>query len=194
MKFKLEYLKSLGRKPRVHPNGFVQFDVEPNILRLNVWPETPIPGHPGRIHPIHNHSFDLKSKILLGQLTNDVYAYEPAPGYGDMVLHTARRVNTHDSILVPEAKDRWGRPMAAVGYMTLISSRTYRQGESYTLEKHLFHDSINKGLTATLMSLEKPSKNYAPQVAVPVGVEPMNNYLRDDFDEDLLWNIIGQVL
>lgn len=194
MRFKLEYLKSLGRKPRVHPNGFVQFDIEPNILRLNVWPADPIPGHPGRIHPIHNHSFDLKSKIIVGELTNDVYSYEPAPGHGDMVLHTARRINKHDSILVPEAKDRWGRPISAVGYMICIGSKTYRPGEFYTLEKHLFHDSIAKGLTATLMSLEKPSKNYAPQVAVPIGVEPMNNYLRDDFDEELLWGIIGQVL
>ena len=194
MKFTVAYLKDLGRKPRVHPNGFVQFDIEPNILRLNVWPADPIPGHPGRIHPIHNHSFDLRSKIILGKLTNDVYAFTPAPGYGDMVLHTARRVGSYDSILVPEAKDRWGRPMSAVGYMELIGSRTYLPGQSYTLEKHLFHDSIAHGLTATLMMLEKSSRNYAPQVAVPIGVEPMNNYSRDDFDEELLWGIIGQAL
>jgi hypothetical protein len=194
MMFTLAYLKTLGRKPRVHPNGFVQFDIEPNILRLNVWPAEPIPGHPGRIHPIHNHSFDLRSKIILGKLTNDVYVFEPAPGYGDMVLHTAQRVGTHDSILIPEAKDRWGRPMSAVGYMSLIGSKTYLPGESYTLEKHLFHDSKPKGLTATLMMLESVSKRYAPMVAVPIGVEPMNNFSRDDYDEDLLWSIIGQAL
>ena len=194
MKFKMEYLRSLGRKPRVHPNGFVQFDIEPNILRLNVWPATPIPGHPGRIHPIHNHSFDLRSKIILGSLTNDVYEYTPAPGYGDVVLHTAQRVGTYDSILVPKAVDRWGRPMPAVGYMRRIASHTYFPGSSYTLEKHLFHDSIGHGLTATLMTLEKPSKHYAPQVAVPIGVEPMNEFSRDGFDEELLWGIIGQAL
>lgn len=193
MKFTLQYLKALGRKPRVHPNGFVQFDIEPNILRLNVWPAEPIPGHPGRIHPIHNHSFDIRSKIILGALTNEVFEFTPAPGYGDMVLHTARRIATHDSILVPEAMDRWGRPMSAVGYMECVARRTYQPGESYSLEKHLFHDSTAKVLTATLMTLEKPSKHYAPQVAVPIGVEPMNEFSRDGFDEELLWGVIGQV-
>ena len=153
----------------------------------------PIPGHPGRIHPIHNHSFDLRSKIILGELTNDVYAFEPA-STGKFILHTASRVNTHDSILVPEAKDRWGRPMFPIGYMSMIGSRRYRPGESYTLEKHLFHDSIPKGFTATLMMLENSSKRYAPMVAVPIGVEPMNNFSREDYDEVLLWSIVEQAL
>lgn len=188
MKFTLEYLKSLGRRPRVHPNGFVQFDIEPNILRLNVWPAEPIPGHPGRIHPIHNHSFDLNSIIIYGALTNDVYAFEPSTYYATHVLHEARRINDYDSVLAPIERN-------SLGNLLLVSSRTYKPGQRYSLERDLFHDSIPNGLTATLMTLERTSKVYAPRVAVPVKIEPMNSRLsREGYDEDMLWDIIAQVL
>lgn len=193
MKFTVAGLKSLGRRPRVHPNGFVQFDVEPGILRLNVWPAEPIPGHPGRIHPIHSHSFDIRSRIIAGALTNDVYAFEPSE-YGNYVLHVATRTNAHDSVLAPLEKNFWGQPVPSMGYMVCIGSRTYRPGESYTLDRKLFHDSIAKGLTATLMTLEKPDKFYAPMVAVPMDVVPMNDYSREAYDEGMLWDIIAQVL
>lgn len=190
MKFTLDYLKSLGRKPRVHPNGFVQLDVEPTIMRLNVWPEKPIPGHPGRVHPIHNHSFDINSTIIYGALTNDTYMFrytEHAPSVTH-ILHEAKRINEFDSVLTPI-------PERFAGYLVKdYGSRTYEVGQRYILGRDILHDSIPNGLTATLMTLERASKVYAPQVAVPVGVEPRNDYRRDVFDEDMLWEIIGQVL
>jgi hypothetical protein len=186
VKFTLEYLKSLNRKPRVHPNGFVQFDVEPNILRLNVWPADPIPGHPGRVHPIHNHSFDIGSTIIYGALTNDTYGFEPSTYYVTHVLHEAQRVNQFDSILVPVER-------RSVGNLLLLSSRTYKAGQRYALDREILHDSIPNGLTATLMTLEKPGR-YEPKVAIPVNVAPRNDYRRDAFDEGMLWDIIAQVL
>jgi hypothetical protein len=186
MKFTLEYLKSLGRKPRVHPNGFVQFDVEPNIMRLNVWPAEPIPGHPGRIHPIHNHSFDIGSTIICGALTNDVYSFQPSTYYATHILHEARRVNEYDSVLTPIERN-------SLGNLIREASRTYKAGQRYTLNREILHDSIPHGLTATLMTLEKPGR-YAPRVAIPINVEPMNGYLRDAFDEGMLWGIIAQAI
>lgn len=186
MKFKLDYLKALGRKPRVHPNGFVQFDVEPNILRLNVWPAEPIPGHPGRIHPIHTHSFDINSTIICGELTNEVYWFEPTSYATSHVIHEAQRTNEYDSVLRVI-------PMRSEGYLSFIRRRTYRVGERYRLERHLFHDSIPHGLTATLMTLEKPGR-YVPQVAVPVNVKPINDYSRYAFDEGMLWDVIAQAI
>lgn len=196
MRFTLEYLKSLGRKPRVHPNGFVQFDIEPNILRLNVWPADPIPGHPGRVHPVHNHSFDLRSRVIHGALTNRTFHFYPslipfrreAAVVGDeVVMHEARRVGDHDSVLAPVE----GQPC---GYLTLMTSGTHKAGESYTLERSVLHDSVPVGLTATLMTLERPSPVYKPLVAVPLGVKPMNGYSREAFDEGLLWEIVAKVL
>ena len=127
MKFTVAKLKAMGRRPRVHPNGFVQFDIEPNILRLNVWPAEPIPGHPGRIHPIHNHCFDINSTIIHGALTNDVYAFQASTDYVTHILHEAERVNEHDSILkVVPAGALW-LPIP-VGHLVLLSSRTYKPG------------------------------------------------------------------
>jgi hypothetical protein len=186
MKFALEYLKSLNRKPRVHPNGFIQFDVEPNIMRLNVWPADPIPGHPGRIHPIHNHSFDIGSTVICGALTNDTYYFEKSTSYVTHVLHEARRVSENDSVLSPVDG-------TSTGFVGRMSSHTYKAGQRYTLNREILHDSIPNGLTATLMTLEKPGR-YAPKVAIPVMVAPMNGYLRDAFDEGMLWDIITQVL
>ena len=107
------HLRNMDRKPRVHPNGFIQFDVIPGALRLNIWPDQPIPGHPGRIHPIHNHSFDLHSVVLVGALTNVTYSLRQerwiTPTY---VLHEARRISEHDSILVPTSE----RGDMATGY------------------------------------------------------------------------------
>jgi hypothetical protein len=192
MKFTLAKLKATGRRPRVHPNGFVQFDIEPNIMRLNVWPAEPIPGHPGRVHPIHNHSFDINSTIIHGELTNDVYAFRPSTDYVTHILHEAERVNEHDSVLkiVPAGAPWFPIP---TGHLVLLSSRRYAPGQRYSLERNLFHDSVADGLTATLMTLEKPGR-YQPKVAIPLTVNPMNDYRREGYDEDLLWGIIAQVL
>jgi|SRR5271157_1905526 len=182
-----DYLKSLGRKPRVHPNGFIQFDVEPGVLRLNIWPDQVIEGHPGRIHPIHNHSFDLHSVILVGALTNVTYSLRQEAWIKPThVLHQARRINEHDSVLEPV--------YSGAGALKVLKMDTYHPGQDYSLPREWLHDSLPHGLTMTLMWTADPSAVYSPLVAVPVGVPPMNNYKRDAFDENLLWGIIGQAL
>jgi hypothetical protein len=183
----IDYLKSLGRKPRVHPNGFIQFDLEPGVLRLNIWPEQPIPGHPGRVHPIHNHSFDLHSVVLIGALTNVTYSLRQerwiTPTH---VLHQAQRINDHDSVIAPIS--------SGAGGLKVLKMDTYHPGQDYSLPRAWLHDSLPHGLTMTLMWSENPDPVYAPLIAVPVGVEPLNDYKRDGFDENLLWDIIEHAL
>jgi hypothetical protein len=183
----IKYLKSLGRKPRVHPNGFIQFDVEPGVLRLNIWPEQMLEGHPGRVHPIHNHSFDLYSVILVGKLTNITYqTRQDAWIKPTHYLYEARRINEHDSVLERIAS-------AGVG-LTVESMRTYSPGQDYFLRRDWLHDSLPHGLTMTLMWTANPDTVYSPKIAVPVDVPPMNDYKRDAFDENLLWDIIETAL
>jgi hypothetical protein len=184
---RINLLKSLGRKPRVHPNGFIQFDIIPGELRMNVWPERLIEGHPGRIHPIHNHSFDLHSVVMVGALTNVTYSLRQerwmTPTH---VLHQARRVNAHDSVLEPIH--------SGAGALKVLKIETIHAGQDYALPRLWLHDSLPHGLTMTLMWTENPDSVYAPHIAVPVGVQPMNDYRRDAFDEDMLWDIIETAL
>jgi hypothetical protein len=183
----INFLKSLGRKPRVHPNGFIQFDIEPGVLRLNVWPDQPIPGHPGRIHPIHNHSFDLYSVILVGALTNITYNIRQERWVKPThIPHRARRINEHDSVLSPIH--------SGAGDLKVLKMDTYHPGQDYALPRHILHDSLPHGLTMTLMWAANPDDVYAPVIAVPVGVQPMNTFRRDGFDESLLWGFIERAL
>lgn len=183
----VEYLKALGRSPRVHPNGFVQFDIEPGVLRLNIWPDQGIEGHPGRVHPIHNHSFDLHSVILVGALTNVTYDLRQEAWIKPThELHVARHIDQHNTVLQPVR--------GGAGALKVLKMDTYHPGQDYSLPRAYLHDSLPHGLTMTLMWTENPDPMYAPKVAVPVGVQPMNNYKRDGFDANLLWDIIGQAL
>ena len=186
---KLAELKALGHQPRIHPNGFIQLDIKPGRLRLNVWtPDGVFCG--SRAHPIHNHSYDISSRILRGALTNLTYLDRWAsPGDATHILHTAQKVpgTVNETILVP--LDR--------GYTRLVSheARTYAAGDGYVLERETLHDSLSHGLTATLMTIIQPN-TYGPLVAVPVGVKPHNFHRRDTDDKvtlSLMWDWIEQV-
>ena len=40
----VDRLKATGLRPRLHPNGFIQFDVTPNgDIRFHVWPDEKLP-------------------------------------------------------------------------------------------------------------------------------------------------------
>lgn len=189
-------LRALGRRPRVHPNGFIQFDIEPKKIRLNVWPAEPLPVLRSRCHPIHNHSFDLHSRIICGALINSTYIFIPTSGYGwrrdrdrvTTVMYRAERVEgtQNDSVL---------RPLHN-GYGRLVSwtSTIYGPGEEYALLREILHDSLPHGLTATLMEMKMPDVVYGPLIAVPLGVEPNNEFRRENHDEEVLWQIIDKAL
>lgn len=147
-------LKALEHQPRIHPNGFIQLDIVPGKTRLNVWvPEGVFCG--SRAHPIHNHSYDISSRILKGALTNLTYLDRWAtPAHATHILHTASKVpgTQNETVLVPIPK----------GYTRLVSQKadTYAAGEGYVLERETLHDSLPHGLTATLMTIIKPNLNY----------------------------------
>jgi hypothetical protein len=182
-------LRAASFKPRMHPNGFIQLDLTANqLIRLHVWPDQFIQTQKTR-HPVHDHSFHMKSEILTGGITNLVYEWQESEFNPQYTLYRAKPTGSgQNTVLAPAAGPN-------TGYLRLLrlSCDTYLPGSNYSLTKRVLHDSIPHGLTATLMTKSLLSE-YSPLVAVPKGIEPDNNYSRMDVDEDILWSFIKRAL
>lgn len=183
-----------GRKPVVHPNGFVQLNLDgPGDIRLHVWSPRalPLPTQKTK-HPIHDHNFDMESTIFRGCIRNYLYRahvlpYACAPCYQ---LHSAQIVpGTADTIL-KKIDDKFYR-------LERTSADDYEMGESYAMPKHVLHQAIPHGLTATLVTKQRADASYRPIVAVPDGVQPDNDYRRGAIapeGEQILWRLIGRAI
>jgi hypothetical protein len=173
-------LLAKGRRPRLHPNGFIQLDLTDNgSTRLHVWPDISLPAQKTS-HPIHDHIFDMVSTVISGKLMNKMY--ESVPGNPSHELHVAERINGNDTIL------------AATGLRGQLHTKRVdmiQTGQSYFVPAHHLHETIHLGLAATLMTkTSTPERGDRPHVAVPIGVEPDNDFRRETIDEEVLWSII----
>ena len=190
-----EELRDLPRRPRLHPNGFIQLDLTDDMsMRLHVWPDNKdeylIGQSQKTLHSIHDHSFDMESEILTGCLTNLIYEFQYSEYNVQTVLYQAQRLlGGQDTVLAP-APIRMNS-----GYLRLSGLRSgiYTPGTNYRLPKRILHDSIPHGLTATIMKKIAMS-NYSPLIAVPKGVEPDNTTRRESPDEEYLWEYIRRAL
>lgn len=188
-------MESVGtlRVPRLHPNGFIQLDLDAaGEMRLHVWPGKPLPisGQKTK-HPIHDHNFDMESTVLRGGLRNLLYQAQPTgadiadpPLYG---LHSAQMVGPNDTVLEP------------IDFRTYavheVSAADYQAGDCYSMSKGVLHESLAVGLTATLVTKHRVNAMYRPRVAVPVGITPDNDYRRVASEGDkLLWKTIGHAI
>lgn len=175
------------RTPRLHPNGFVQLDLNASgTMRLHVWPETPLPAQKTH-HPIHDHSFDMASVVLVGKLHNETFnTYSAYSLMGDpaYIEHRGVRVAGNDTVL-QSTKNRVR--------LTLPFTEIVLPGQSYNLSQKTLHNSVAYGLTATIMTKFNLS-SYGPRVMVPEGIEPDNVYRRNDIDDHVLWDVIEDAL
>src|SRR4051812_11171605 len=76
----IEGLRKYNKQPRVHPNGFIQVDIN-EAERLHCW-HPKLPYRQKTYHPIHNHIFTFDSVILTGRLINVRYEPFQWDGYG----------------------------------------------------------------------------------------------------------------
>lgn len=184
-------LREFGRRPRLHPNGFIQLDLTKwGNLRLHVWPDEPVPAQKTS-HPIHDHSFDMESTVILGTLTNREFKFVlgQAPEGRTVVyyrLFQATRLAGQDTVLAEVD----GLP----GYLQPTKAKDLTPGERYKLGRGILHESTPHGLTATIMEKINPDPEYGPLVAVPEGVQPDNDFRRETIDEELLWSFIRRAL
>lgn len=178
---------NLGNVPRVHGNGFIQFDLS-DTVRLHVWGHPAIPRQKTDT-PIHNHRFAFHSIILKGMLTD--VRYQPYRDEDDWTHfpYEARARQGEDTVLVP--------CNTTCGVRMVASKNTYTPGQSYHMKEGEIHESIPHGLTVTIISKTGPSLAQGgpiPLVYVPVGIKPDNAFNRYSFPAEDLWTIIHEAI
>src|SRR5271166_2045360 len=144
----LEFKKLLrsGRIPRVHPNGFIQLDLnEEHTLRLHVWPLIELPGRQKTNHPIHDHSFDMASTVLTGKLINEMLVFLNVSDHPDLIPNHREyrgvRIGAEETIL---------KPTGNFGCIAAMYQEEVPAGHSYRIPAKVFHNNIAEGLTATI--------------------------------------------
>lgn len=185
MKINLEAVKALEGCPRVHGNGFIQMDIGAG-RRLHVWGHRDLPRQKVDTG-IHDHTFDFVSTCIVGRVVNVVYGVDYDP---------TERVYTH-KIYRPEPRD--GEDTALEP--TLQQCRPYVHSvrlvnsiESYSHEALVFHETFTDRPSATVMQKGNKTPGVKARVLIPLGFEPDNEFNRNDFPAERLWEIIYEVL
>jgi len=175
------------QEPTLHPNGFVQYDLAPDV-RLHIWSPR-LPEAQVVKTPIHDHTFNFRSQVLCGVLHHDVFGWTPTNNDPAYTLYTARPWLTGlDTKLVS---------MAEHGDMALLEQNqfTAEAVSEYTFKAGLFHESYADGLTATVMQKTRKHLRESARVAVPFGKEPDNDFSRYQTEENitLMFELIEEV-
>lgn len=154
-----------------HSNGFVVCTLDAadwgitdgGALRLHLWPageRVRLASNP----PVHDHVWDLASRVIVGRLHERRYEIENDPD-GRYEPYWARYGKGRDSVLEPS-----GRRVRLVRTETIA----HEAGSIYTLEAHRLHSShARRGqLTATLMRTG-PVSDESPRVIANAGRPPL---------------------
>ena len=172
--------------PRVHPNGFIQLDLNASH-RLHVW-HPRLPYRQKTYHPIHDHVFDFTSHVYGGRLVNVAYHLRPDHN-GTHLLWEAHCMEGEESILKPD-------PLNGPRTLVQESVKVVQPGQSYFFPAFRFHETLSNIPTLTIIEkgglTEYERDKYKPNIAVPIGVEPDNDYRRVDVDEEGLWELIAE--
>src|SRR5687768_2884644 len=90
-----------GGNPRVHPNGFIQLDLEDvpeswhashkqghsgAARRMHIWnpPGVELP-HQQTVNEIHDHVFDMKSNVVRGVLVQRLYEFKVGASFSCLI-------------------------------------------------------------------------------------------------------------
>ncbi|MEE8608961.1 MAG: hypothetical protein V3S55_15260 [Nitrospiraceae bacterium] len=185
-------LRSFG-EPRVHPNGFIQLDLD-EANRLHVWHPN-LPFRQKTFHPVHDHVFDFQSHIYSGRLVHVEYHLKHVPPkwnslHRSHVIHRAECVGGSETVLRPVARQEVRIDLVQ------DSAQSFQAGQSYSFLSYHFHESLANVPTMTIMTksgaaLNKGANSEGASIAVPQGVEPDNDFRRDH-DPDILWTLIEE--
>lgn len=188
----LNDLRAANKTPRVHPNGFIQVDIN-KAQRLHCW--SPLnPYRQTTYHPIHNHVFSFVSEVRVGRLINVDYGVgtwtdDMPSGLRHIPWHV-ELIDGEETKLVPEG----GPPLLVVP----TNMSCVQEGQKYEIGKFDLHEATCPIPTITVMTKyglgpdgakEGPNSQGAV-VMVPEGITPDNDFLRSEVDTDLLWEII----
>jgi hypothetical protein len=163
-----------GARPRVHQNGFLQLDLEPDqSRRLHIFDDA-LPRQSVR-SSLHDHTFDMASTVVRGAIWNEHWDILPD------------RYQWNGEVYEP-----MGGVLVGTGQLVKAQLRgcsIVSAGQSYRFPAFEFHDSKHRGLTVTVM--EKVREHGGrPRVLVPRGMLPDNDFHREAFDPEPLWELI----
>lgn len=182
----IDEMKSWGTVPRVHPNGFIQIDKpEAGKCRVHIWTAGDELPKQGSQHPVHDHIFDMRSEVLMGEMTNLLFDFA-RDGDPTHELHRARYRVAHDSTLLPTGER---------GRLEVSSKVRVPAGSAYWMPAFVLHESrVAVRPTVTLMVATKIYLPAKPVVAVPVGMKVDNAYDRHTLPASQLWDIVESVI
>lgn len=174
-------------EPRVHPNGFIQLDLDA-VHRLHIW-HPRLPYRQKTYHTVHDHVFGFTSQVFSGRIVNIWYKLIRDDLRGTHYMAQAECSTAEETRLVGTPRPDFYR----LGYS---DAKVVQPGEQYSFGAFLFHEILfgepsltiirKDGLTAAQGNSQKPT------VMVPRGVEPDNDFRRDDVDTDVLWELIAE--
>ena len=178
-----EFLRNLGTKPRVHPNGFIQLDINEDT-KLHVWPNLP-PKTVEVMAPRHDHTFNFNSRVIRGALQHTVYKpIENELGEFHMYTVYPYQAKGKETPLVRLDDKRYD--------MKIVEQFIVDTGSLYAFPAFEFHSSEPIGLTATIITIRPFDKTLQARVTCRYDQRPQL-FKRDSFDEEHLWSIIRQV-
>ena len=195
MKDVYDWVREHRMEPRVHPNGFLQIDLD-SRRRMHIWGHPDIPRQIA-YHPIHDHVFGFKSTVLVGRIVNVVYRPREVEG-GRYSLYQCR----------PFENRGWGTELAPAGIddrahdkryeMDVVRADMVHADESYSMKRFEFHESVPVQPSITVMEKDSPTLHENPNgprpyVAVPERVEVDNEFKRDAYPRDMLMRIFMEV-
>lgn len=172
-------------EPRVHPNGFIQLDLN-DTHRLHVWHPS-LPYRQKTYHPIHDHVFGFTSKIFSGRITNVQYDVVADSLNGTHYMAQARSTGPEETILI-------GAPQPSYYDLRPHDGATFQAGEQYEFPAFQFHEILFNEPSLTIIRKHTitmyEGNPRSPTVMVPRGVCPDNDFCRKDVDTDFLWELI----
>lgn len=176
-------LTGSGASPRFHGNGFIQLPIGPN-LRLHIWHNDwgPWADHNATIH---DHNYDMSSRVLVGELEHHTYK-------------TAANKGRYDAYKVQDKK-----LVQTDAGVNLRDNGTYRlmAGSRYTYPVSEIHQvrHIGESMAATIM--QRSDRNLvapSPRVFCTSGEQPMDahdvqKHAHETPSDDEMWGIVDEL-
>lgn len=194
---------------RVHPNSFIQVDLQPTEeswreshhkghsganLRLHIWnpPGYELP-HQGTVNELHTHVFDMHSTIVRGKMNQRIFTFAVGSEWHEYRATSpikAPAMKLYRAVYGEKAANSRLEDTGIRGVVLQDFVFHVHQGQTYSQPAHTFHDSDPEGCTVTVMEKTEIHEGDA-YVLIPLDIEPDNSFDRATAaDQDYLWAAI----
>ncbi len=181
---RIEDCRALGKLVTLHPNGFLQFrladaaDKRNTPCLLHIWSDQ-IKRRGEERFQVHDHPFQIDSRILVGSLINQIYNVESDSNgeyrlfVGDGIGQLSR---TEDRVSCALAKEE------------IVSA-----GETYHIAKGEFHSSLPRSPLVATLVLKSAIDSGKPRVLAPITYTESRIAVERTVDQVLAWSLLTTV-